>query len=277
MAINKRKLQKTVDELNVIDDELFRKMAEDIGFCEEVISTILETEIRILEVTEQKDIKNLQGRSVVLDALCVDDTGKRYNIEVQKSDDDDHQKRVRYNGACITTNFAEVGEKFFKVPDVIVIFISRFDLFKEGKTVYHIQRIIKETGTSVQNGFTEIYVNAAVDDGSKIARLMDIFTDISQYDFKQFPKTSARKQQFKSSQKGRPGVSYLVEQFAKECAEETKAIDVSEHVESCAKSFGVPIEKACTALGLTLADYENAKQKLAEIAAEEAEAEKEEK
>ena len=49
MAINKRKLQKTVDELNVIDDELFRKMAEDIGFCEEVISTILETEIRILE------------------------------------------------------------------------------------------------------------------------------------------------------------------------------------------------------------------------------------
>ena len=70
-------------------------------------------------------------------------------------------------------------------------------------------------------------------------------------------------------------MSYLVEQFAKECAEEcaeeTRAIDLTEYVENCAESLGISLEKACAVLKLTLADYENAKKKLAEIAAEEAE------
>ena len=273
MAKRKKRLRKTVDQLNIIDDALFQKMAEDIGFCEEVISTILEKEIRLLKVTEQQNIKNLQGRSVILDALCMDETGKQYNIEVQKSDNDDHQKRVRYNGACITTNFAEVGKKFLRIPDVIVIFISRFDLFQEGKTVYHIRRIIKETGTAVENGFEEVYVNAAVNDGSKIARLMDIFTDISKYDFEMFPKTSARKKQFKEKRKGDTVVCDLVEQYAKECVEENDAENTVQYVENCAESLGFTIEKACAVLHLTLSDYEKAKKKLKELAEEENEEE----
>ena len=37
----KKKVQKIVQQLNIIDNVLFQKMAEDIGFCEEVISTVL--------------------------------------------------------------------------------------------------------------------------------------------------------------------------------------------------------------------------------------------
>lgn len=30
------------EEMNIIDDMFFQKMAEDIGFCEEMLSTILQ-------------------------------------------------------------------------------------------------------------------------------------------------------------------------------------------------------------------------------------------
>lgn len=38
---DREKVQEIVRQLNIIDDTFFQKMAEDIGFCEEMISTIL--------------------------------------------------------------------------------------------------------------------------------------------------------------------------------------------------------------------------------------------
>ena len=67
---DKEKIQAIVQQLNIIDDTLFQKMAEDIGFCEEVISTVLGQRVIVKKVTPQNSVKNLQGRSVVLDALC---------------------------------------------------------------------------------------------------------------------------------------------------------------------------------------------------------------
>ena len=77
-----------VRQLNIIDDTLFQKMAEDIGFCEEMISTIMEQKIKVKKVVPQNSIKNLQGRSVVLDVLCETEDGEEFNVEVQKADDD---------------------------------------------------------------------------------------------------------------------------------------------------------------------------------------------
>lgn len=81
------RVQEIVQQLNIIDETLFQKMAEDIGFCEEMLSTILGEKVTVKEVTPQNSVKNLQGRSVVLDALCVLENDKQYNIEVQKADD----------------------------------------------------------------------------------------------------------------------------------------------------------------------------------------------
>ena len=210
----------SVEALNVIDDALFQKMAEDKEFCEEMISTILEQKVTALEVTQQDSIKNLQGRSVVIDALCLLEDQRICNVEVQKANDDDHEKRVRYNAACITANIAKPGIHFEEVPDVISIFISVFDIFKSGKTVYHIDRTIRETGEVRTNGFTEIYVNTKIEDGSDTAELMRIFKEQSAYDFEKFPKTSARKQQFLKVEGGKEEMCEVVENYAKQVAEE---------------------------------------------------------
>lgn len=214
------KVQLIVQQLNIIDDTLLQKMAEDIGFCEEVISTILEQKVIVKKVTPQNSVKNLQGRSVVLDALCELDTGEECNVEVQKADDDDHQKRVRYNTSCITANITEPGTKFKGVPNVIGIYISKFDMFHAGKTIYHVERVIRETGEVVDNGLQEIYVNTKIDDGTDIAELMRIFTETDRYDFEKFPRVSSRKKQFKESEGGKEEVCDLVENYAKERAEE---------------------------------------------------------
>ena len=146
--------------------------------------------------------KNLQGRSCTLDVKCSLGNGRIVNIEVQKADDDDHQRRVRYNGALLTTNVTDPGDKFKDVPDVIVVFISRFDVFKSGKALYHVDRIVRETGKLADNGFADIYVNAEVDDGSDVALLMDVFTEDNVYDDNRFPATSSRKRRFKTTEEG---------------------------------------------------------------------------
>ena len=213
--------RKLVEKLNVIDDILFQKMAEDIGFCEEMISTILEQKVKVRKVVPQNSIKNLQGRSVVLDMLCDLVDGRECNVEVHKKDDDNHVKRVRYNTSCITANITEPGSKFEKVPNVIGIFIFKFDMFDAGKTVYHIKRVISETGESQDNGLEEIYVNTKIDDGSDIADLMKIFSNREVYDLKKFPKISGRKQQFLKSERGSVEMCELVDNYFKKKEAET--------------------------------------------------------
>ena len=213
-------VQEVVQELNIIDDTLFQKMAEDPEFCEEMISTILGEKVIVKEVTPQNSIRNLQGRTVVLDALCVSESEKEYCVEVQKADDDDHQRRVRYNASCVTANITEPGTKFRQVPNVCAIYITKFDMFKGGKTVYHIDRVVRETGMVFDNGLQEIYVNTKINDGTEVAELMHIFTVKDAYDFEKFPKVSKRKKQFKENEGGQGEVCELVENYARKRAEQ---------------------------------------------------------
>ena len=49
--------------------------------------------------------------NVIDDVLCQDSSGDYFNIEVQKKNDDDNQKRVRFNRSNIDTAFVESGIK----------------------------------------------------------------------------------------------------------------------------------------------------------------------
>lgn len=207
--------------LTPIDDLLFRKMAEDIAFCQEILRVILcDPLLIVLSSLAQWDGKNLQGRSVILDCKCTLGDGRNVNVEVQKANDDDHQRRVRYNGAILTTNSTETGIDFKNIPDVCVIFIAKFDIFGKSLPVYHIQRTIKETGDFVDNGFEEIYVNALVRDGSEISELMEVFTEQGKYNDK-FPVTSAAKHRFTETEEGVSIMCEVIQEIAIEEREET--------------------------------------------------------
>ena len=206
--------------LNPIDDLMFRKMAEHKEFCEEILRVILDDyELVVTDNMQQFDLKNLQGRSVVLDAKCITGDGRYINIEVQKANDDNHLKRVRYNASVLTANVTEAGKQFEFVPDICIIFISAFDLFKGNLPLYHVVKTVKETGQVIEDGLTEIYVNAAVDDGSKLARLMKVFTANDAYDEADFPVTSEIKSRFKKDEGGSIKMDATLQKWMQESEE----------------------------------------------------------
>ena len=206
--------------LNPIDDLMFRKMAEHKEFCEEILRVILgDQKLVVTDNMQQFDLKNLQGRSVVLDAKCITGDGRYINIEVQKANDDNHLKRVRYNASVLTANVTETGKQFEFVPDICIIFISAFDLFKGNLPLYHVKKVVVETDQIIDDGLTEIYVNAAVDDGSKLAKLMKVFTKNDVYDEADFPVTSEIKARFKKDEGGTVKMDATLQKWMQESEE----------------------------------------------------------
>ena len=165
-----------IQRFRPIDDTFFEVLAQEPKVCEEMLRTILDDPgLKVIEVMTQKSIRNLSGRSVRLDALCRTGAGEIANIEVQRSDKDNHLKRVRYNAACITASATEPGEEFENIPTVYAVYISEFDPFGFGLTAYHIDNVIRENGTGVDDGFHRIFVNSKIDDGTDTARRMRCF------------------------------------------------------------------------------------------------------
>lgn len=207
-----------VEKLNIIDDTFFHKLVEDPEVCEEMIQTILEDEsIRVIQNIPQRYLRNTGAKSVILDVLCRDDKNRWMNIEVQKADDDNHQKRVRYNASNIDTYMTEKGVTYDKIPDVYIIYVSKFDVFGAKQTVYHIDRTIRETGNVVENGFHEIYLNTKHDDGSRIAELLQYMVK-TQGENPRFPRISKRVRYYKEEQEGVSAMCELVEAYANERA-----------------------------------------------------------
>lgn len=257
------KVKKKVEKLRPIDDIFFEKLMEDMAVCEEALRVILEDEkLKVVSIVPQKSIRNLQGRSVRLDALCILGDGSAANVEVQKADDDDHPRRVRYHASCITANVTDTGTRFKEVPNLYMVYITRFDLFGKGRTVYHVEPTIQETGDAIDNGLHEIYVNTAIKDESIISELMDCFEQTVVTNQK-FPNLAKRVDFFKSDKEGERVMCGIIEEYAREVAEKSKAEMLVSHVEKIAKRLG-SVEKACEMMEIKVLDYMKAKQKLEE-------------
>ena len=262
--VNKSRIREDAMKLNPIDDAMFVKMAEDQGFCEELLQVILgDKKLRVLDNHHQHMLKNLQGRSCTLDLWCRLGTGHNVLVEVQKSDDDNHQRRVRYESSILTANITNPGVKFEKVPDVISVFISRLDLFAGNHSAYHVDRVLRETGLVVDNGSKEIYVNAQVDDGTDIAGLMKVFLEDAVYDDR-FPKASARKKLFKTTEGGVSQMCEIIERNRREAAAEAAA---KAKIEGKIENVRNMIKAGLTNLAAVKASGLYTKQELAAIAA----------
>ncbi len=247
--------QKELIKLNPIDDIMFRKMAEDREFVQEILRVFLEDDgLIVTESIPQWNGTSLQGRSVILDALAITGKGERVNIEIQKSNDDDHQKRVRYNSSVITASFTPKGIDFSDLTDVIVVFISEFDIFKGRKSVYHIDRVIRETGDIVDNGLTEVYINARVKDGTPASDLLRVFTENDNYDRK-FPKTSEIKRRLKCTEEGLTYMSIRMNEYREQFREEFMAEGEAKIMAKLVNEENYDYDKALKVLGMSEEEF----------------------
>jgi len=263
-TINTDTLEK-VKSLKPIDDVFFERLMENKNVCQEILRVILNDDTLIVKsVVAQRDVQNLYGRSVRLDALCVLKNKIICNIEVQKSDNDDHVKRVRYNASLITTNHTPKGCDFSSIPKVVMVFISRFDIFKKNRNIYHAHTVITDDGMdyeTVDNGLSEIYVNTSVKDGSTLSELMDCFEQ-ENVDNVKFPNLTKEIKYYKEDRKGVHSMCQIVEDYAQEKADYQRALDIVKHIDSIMTKGNMSIKDACRLMGVTQKSYKESKKLL---------------
>ncbi len=240
-----------IQEYVLMDDIFFEAFSANERAVEEVLQTILEdNDLRVVQTIPQKSIRNLYGRSARLDVLCILGNGKFCNIEIQRSNKDDHARRVRFNGSLITTRESNPGEFFEKVPAVTIIYISEFDIFKGGKTIYHVDSYLRETGTPYDDGFTEVFVNTVNNDGTKIARLMKHFTEKYVHDM-EFPELSAEVMRLKTTKGGQEFMCAIMERYVAEAKDETTMTLLVEMI----KNGVISIDTAANQINVSVEEF----------------------
>ncbi|RGU44576.1 PD-(D/E)XK nuclease family transposase [Coprococcus comes] len=206
----------------LLDDDFMSKVFEDKECTKFLLQIILNrTDLKVITVHGQHDIKNLQGRSVRLDILAVDVEGRVYNIEIQRSDKGAEVKRARYNSSLIDANVTEPGEKYENLCESYVIFITENDTMKAGLPIYHIDRTVKETGELFGDESHIIYVNSQIKDESALGKLMHDFycTDPKDMNYKIL---AERVRYFKEDEKGVATMCRVMEDMRNETAREER-------------------------------------------------------
>ena len=160
----------------LLDDDFMSKVFEDRKCAEFLLQVILNrNDLKVISVTSQYAIKNLQGRSVRLDILAVDQDNRAYNIEVQRSDRGASEKRARYNSSLLDANLTESGSSYDALNETYVIFITENDVLRAGLPIYHIERTVQETGIVFDDRAHIIYVNSQIKDETALGKLMHDF------------------------------------------------------------------------------------------------------
>ena len=228
MELTLEQKKEKVKDLRPIDDVFFEVLASKPAVCQEILRTILEDPgLTVEDVIPQSSERNLYGRSVRLDALCYLGDGTRVNIEVQRSDNDNHLKRVRFNEASITLIESNKGDDFEDLPNVIVVYISEFDFLGGGKTIYHVDQVLRETGEVIEDGTQKIFVNTVNDDGTDIADLMSCFTR-KRVNNPKFPAFSAEVENLKQDEGGVTAMCKIMQHYENIAREEERELIAKE-------------------------------------------------
>ena len=227
----------TARGLRPIDDTFMQKLGEDLEFCQELLQVAMDNpHLKVISCSTQKALHNIDTRSVTIDIKCEDEDGTIFAVEVQKANDDDHQKRVRYNSSCVQIQSLEKGASFKELPDLYMIFITEKDFLKKERVIYHIDRVIRETGEVISNGYQEIYINAQIDDGTDLAEYMKILKSETVCNNSKFPVICNLTNYYKNGN-GSDNMCQAVEDYAKEYAERYAKEYAKEQMYSVAEKF----------------------------------------
>jgi len=162
-----------LQKLTIMNDVFMRNVFKKRECTEYVLQIIMNKKgLKITDQVLQKDYKNLQGRSAVLDCVARDDDGMQMNVEIQQENEGASPKRARYHSGLMDMNTLNPGQDFDELPESYVIFITRDDMLGYGLQIYHVNRKIEEVGEEFKDEAHIIYVNSKKQDDTELGRLM---------------------------------------------------------------------------------------------------------
>lgn len=211
--------------LRYIDDDFMTVcLADNYEGVELILRIVLGREdIIIKAVHTQEPLKNLQGRSAILDVHAVDSTKREFDVEIQRSDAGAGAKRARHNSSLLDAHILKPGDDTENIPDSYVIFVTENDVMDKNQAVYHIQRYV-ETNEGKElfgDGSHIIYVNGKYRGNDEIGKLMHDFS-CTNPDEMNYEALAKKARYFKQDEKGVATMCKIMEDMRNEKAKEVR-------------------------------------------------------
>ena len=203
-------------------------------------------DLRVIDQIIQKDYKNLQGRSAIMDCVARDSEGKQFDVEIQQDNEGASPKRARYHSGLMDMNTLNPGQDFDELPESYVIFITRDDILGYCFPIYHIDRHIKEADDSFQDEAHIIYVNSRKQEDTELGRLMHDL-HCKNADEMHSPVLAKRVHELKDTQKGVELMCHEMEKIYSEGMESGELKAKKETALSLAE-MGLSVEKIAKAV-----------------------------
>ena len=179
------------ENLTLANDFLFGKIFQDPDLCLKLVKIIL-PELNIERVTFpvlQKSIREtFETKGVRFDVYLRDNEDRIINVEMQPVNRDNLMKRTRAYHSLIDldTMDRESVKNYSDMPEVIVIFICGFDLFKLGRHIYTFRNYcVQERDLMLNDGTETIFLNTkgnADDISPKLKSFLDLVNGKSSND-----------------------------------------------------------------------------------------------
>ena len=166
---------KQIQAMNLFNDTFISVVFKDEGACLHLVRQLMQKpDLKIIACRTQNAIPMLISKSPRLDITAEDDQGTLYEIEIQRLEESAPARRVRYYSSVMDSELLRKGVTYDKLPEVYLFYLSENDIWHGGQTVYELQQYLSYGSEQVpyDNGLHTIYVNAEIDDGSNIAKLM---------------------------------------------------------------------------------------------------------
>lgn len=255
-----------VDGLTLFDDDLMSRVFENnIEATELVLGIILGRKIQVVSVEGQEEFKNhkVGGRNIIIDVHAIDCNGEEINIEVQGNTEGAQVRRARFHSSVMDTGMLLEGQPFRKLKDSYVIFIYKYDKFRKGLPIYHVERYVTETGELFEDGSHIIYVNGSYKGNDEIGQLM---TDFHQTDPAKIHYDELSRGIRHYKEKGRGQMCEAVEKYAKEYAKKYAKEYANREkvvfVQNLMNNMKLTLEQALDALSIRGDERESIKKEL---------------
>ena len=240
-----------IKNFTLMSDIFMRNVFKKRECLEYVLQVIMEKQdLKVIEQIIQKDYKNLQGRSAIMDCVARDSEGKQFDVEIQQDNEGASPKRARYHSGLMDMNTLNPGQDFDELPESYVIFITRDDILGYDFPIYHIDRHIKEADDSFQDEAHIVYVNSRKQEDTELGRLMHDL-HCKNADEMHSPVLAKRVHELKDTQKGVELMCHEMEKIYSEGMESGEKRGELKKAKETALSLaemGLPVEKIAKAV-----------------------------
>ena len=248
-----------IKNFTLMSDIFMRNVFKKRECLEYVLQIIMEKQdLHVIDQIIQKDYKNLQGRSAVMDCVARDSTGKQFDVEIQQDNEGASPKRARYHSGLMDMNTLNPGQDFEELPESYVIFITRDDILGYGLPIYHIDRQIKELEEAFQDEAHIIYVNSRKQDDTELGRLMHDL-HCKKADEMHSPILAKRVYELKETQKGVELMCHEMEKIyseGMESGEKRGELKAKKETILSLAEMGIPVNKIAKAVNLSEKDVQ---------------------